>query len=130
MPGRRSLEGSLGAQLVNFVHAAPLVAQVDFAAYRDSFPKLPEQSWWFLDKAVKAPKKHPTDWVFKGATTLAWAISIGLLVNISGRFLLGGAGVAGLSAIALSNLLMLLKARSDLTAAGNAVLESHLSQQI
>ena len=57
--------------------------------------------------------------MFKGATTLAWAISIGLLINISGRFLLGGAGVAGLSAIAFSNLLTLLKARSDLTDAGN-----------
>ncbi|NER80692.1 MAG: tetratricopeptide repeat protein [Leptolyngbya sp. SIO1D8] len=100
-------------------HASTLVAQIDLAAYRDSFPKLPEQWWWFLDKTVKAPQKHPTDWVFKGATTLAWAISVGLLVDISGRFLLGGAGVAGLSAIALSNLLMLLKARSDLTAAGN-----------
>ncbi|WP_204139940.1 tetratricopeptide repeat protein [Halomicronema sp. CCY15110] len=100
-------------------HAGTLVAQIDFAAYRESFPKLPEQWWWFLDDAVKAPKEHPADWVFKGATTLAWAISIGLLVNISGRFLLGGAGVAGLSAIALSNLLTLLKARSDLTDAGN-----------
>ncbi|MEL6401076.1 MAG: tetratricopeptide repeat protein [Cyanobacteria bacterium J06626_4] len=100
-------------------HATDLVVQIDFGAYRQSFPKAPEQWWWFLDEALEAPKKHPSDWVFKGATTLAWAISIGLLVNISGRFLLGGAGVAGLSAIALSNLLTLLKARSDLTDAGN-----------
>lgn len=100
-------------------HARTLVAQIDFAAYRDSFPKSSEQWWWFLDGAVNAPRKHPADWAFKGATTLAWAISIGLLLNISGRFLLGGAGVAGLSAIALSNLLTLLKARSDLTDAGN-----------
>jgi tetratricopeptide (TPR) repeat protein len=100
-------------------HAADLVAQLDFDAYRQSFPKTPDQWWWWLDDTVKAPQKHPTDWVFKGATTLAWAISIGLLLNISGRFLLGGAGVAGLSAIALSNLLTLLKARSDLTDAGN-----------
>ncbi|NEQ43039.1 MAG: tetratricopeptide repeat protein [Leptolyngbya sp. SIOISBB] len=100
-------------------HATDLVAQLDFGAYRQSFPKTPEQWWWFLDEAIETPKKHPSDWVFKGATTLAWAVSIGLLVNISGRFLLGGAGVAGLSAIALSNLLTLLKARSDLTDAGN-----------
>ena len=100
-------------------HAAALVAQLDFSAYRQSFAKAPEQWWWFLDETLKTPQKHPSDWVFKGATTLAWAISIGLLLNISGRFLLGGAGVAGLSAIALSNLLTLLKARSDFTDAGN-----------
>jgi tetratricopeptide (TPR) repeat protein len=100
-------------------HAATITSRLNFAAYRQSFPKSPEQWWWWLDDTVKAPQKHPSDWVFKGATTLTWAISIGLLVNISGRFLLGGAGVAGLSAIALSNLLTLLKARSDLIDAGN-----------
>jgi tetratricopeptide (TPR) repeat protein len=100
-------------------HAGPLVAQIDLAAYRNSFPKSPEQWWWFLDDALKTPSKQPSDWIFKGAITLAWAISIGLLVDISGRFLLGGAGVLGLSAVALSNLLTLLKARSDLTEAGN-----------
>lgn len=104
-------------------HAATLVAHIDFAAYRDSFPKSSEQWWWFLDDVVKAPKKHPTDWAFKLATTLTWAISLGLLVNVSGRFLLGGAGVAGLSAVALSNLVTLLKARSDLTDAGNEGIE-------
>ena len=75
--------------------AAVMVKQLDFSTYRQSFPKPPEQWWWFLDETLKTPKAHPSDWVFKGATTLAWAISIGLLINISGRFLLGGAGVAG-----------------------------------
>lgn len=99
--------------------AAVMAECLNFSAYRQSFTKAPEQWWWCLDESLKTPKTHPSDWVFKGATTLAWAISIGLLLNISGRFLLGGAGVAGLSAIALSNLLTLLKARSDLTDAGN-----------
>lgn len=99
--------------------AAALVKALDFSAYRKSFPRPAEYWWWFLDEILQASTPHPTDWVFKGATTLAWAVSIGLLVTISSRFLLGGAGVAGLSAIALSNLLTLLKARSDLTDAGN-----------
>ncbi len=99
--------------------AVVMAEQLNFSTYRQSFPKPPEQWWWFLDEKLKTPKTHPSDWVFKGATTLAWAISIGLLLNISGRFLLGGAGVVGLSAIALSNLLTLLKARSDLTDAGS-----------
>ena len=55
-------------------HATDLVAQIDLGAYRQSFPKSPEQWWWFLDEALETPKKHPSDWVFKGATTLAWAI--------------------------------------------------------
>ena len=100
-------------------HAAALAAQFDFSSYRHSFPKTSEQWWWRLDETLQPPETHPSDWVFKGVTALAWAISIGLLVNITGRFLLGGAGVAGLSAIALSNLLTLLKARSDLTDASN-----------
>ena len=100
-------------------NAADLVAVLDLKAYRHSVPRAAEQWWWYLDETVKPPETHPSDWVFKGATTLAWAISIGLLVTISGRFLLGGAGVAGLSAIALSNLVTLIKAKSDLTDAGN-----------
>ncbi|MEA5464994.1 tetratricopeptide repeat protein [Leptothoe sp. PORK10 BA2] len=99
--------------------AAAMAEQFNFGSYRHSFPKQPEHWWWFLDETVKPPDSNPDDWVFKGLTTLTWAISIGLLINISGRFLLGGAGVAGLSAIALSNLLTLLKARSDLTDAGS-----------
>lgn len=99
--------------------ALAMAEQFNFNSYRHSFPKQPEQWWWFLDETVKPPDSNPDDWVFKGLTTLTWAISIGLLINISGRFLLGGAGVAGLSAIALSNLLTLLKARSDLTDAGS-----------
>lgn len=98
---------------------AALVKALDFRGYRQSFPRPAESWWWFLDERLQVAKPHPTDWLVKGATTLAWAVSIGLLVTISGRFLLGGAGVAGLSAIALSNLLTLLKARSDLTEAGN-----------
>lgn len=98
--------------------ADDIVPQFNFSAYRQSFPKSPEQWWWFLDELLQPPDSKPDDWLFKGLTTLAWAISIGLLVSISARFLLGGAGVAGLSAVALSNLLTLLKARSDLTDAG------------
>lgn len=100
-------------------NAADLVKTLDLKAYRHSVPKATEQWWWYLDGTVKPSETHPSDWAFKGATTLAWAISIGLLVTISGRFLLGGAGVAGLSAIAFSNLLTLIKAKSDLTDAGN-----------
>ena len=100
-------------------NAADLVAALNLKAYRHSVPRAEEQWWWYLDETIKPAETHPSDWLFKGATTLAWAISIGLLVTISGRFLLGGAGVAGLSAIAFSNLLTLIKAKSDLTDAGN-----------
>lgn len=94
--------------------AKTLSSTLDFSAYRKSFPKSSEQWWWFLDESLK-PKY---EWFWKGLITLSWAINLGFLVNISGRFLLGGAGVAGLSAVALTNLLTLLKARNDVTHAG------------
>jgi tetratricopeptide (TPR) repeat protein len=49
---------------------------------------------------------------------LVWTLSLGLLGDIVRRFFLGGPGVAGVSAIALSSLLTLLNARSELTDAG------------
>ncbi|MEM9447005.1 MAG: hypothetical protein AAGA75_00545 [Cyanobacteria bacterium P01_E01_bin.6] len=94
--------------------ATALISTLDFSTYRKSFPKSSEQWWWFLDESLK-PKY---EWAWKGFITLLWAINLGFLVNISGRFLLGGAGVAGLSAVALTNLLTLLKARNDVTNAG------------
>jgi tetratricopeptide (TPR) repeat protein len=92
-----------------------LIAHFDFKTYRQSLNKTPEQWWWFLDTTYA----HGSDWLFKAATVCLWATSWGLLVNISGRFLLGGAGLAGLSAVALSNLLPLLNTRSHLTTSGD-----------
>lgn len=74
--------------------------------------------WWFLDQ-TKPP--HPLDrfdWLFNGIGLGAWTVSLALLVDLSRRVLIGGSGVAGLSVLTLSSLVTLLKARSDLTEAG------------
>lgn len=95
--------------------------------YRKSFPKSSEQWWWSLDEQV-IHRANRYDWAFKGLTVGAWALSLGLLVNITGRFLLGGAGVIGLSAVALSNLLTLIQARNDLSDASHQGFERLLAQ--
>lgn len=74
--------------------------------------------WWFLDQ-TKPP--HPLDrwdWLFNTIGLGAWTVSLALLVDLSRRVLIGGSGVAGLSVLTLSSLVTLLKARSDLTEAG------------
>jgi len=95
--------------------------------YRKSFPKSAEQWWWSLDEQI-VHRANRYDWVFKGLTVGAWALSLGLLVNITGRFLLGGAGVVGLSAVALSNLLTLIQARNDLSDASRQGFEKLLAK--
>lgn len=94
-------------------HSIIMVQAFDFKSYRQSFVKAADHWWWFLDRNPQF-----SDWIYRGGTTLAWAATIGLLVDISSRFLIGGAGFVGLSAVALSNLIALLKARSDFTKLG------------
>lgn len=103
--------------------ASKMAQLLNLKDYRKSFPKPPEQWWWSLDKQVNV-----SGWVIKGLTVGAWALSLGLLGNISGRFLLGGAGVVGLSAVALSSLLTVIKARNDLTDAGRQGFETLLAK--
>lgn len=98
--------------------AFKMVMLLDFSAYRKSFPKSSEQWWWSLEEQ---PPTHPRgryNWLFNGLTVGTWAVCLALLVDISRRFILGGAGAAGLSAVTLSTIVSLLKARNDLTDAG------------
>lgn len=113
----QSLDGQLQEQASKMAHL------LNLGDYRKSFPKHPEQWWWFLDEQINV-----LGWVIKGLTISTWALSLGLLGNISGRFLLGGAGVVGLSAVALSSLLTLIKARNDLTETGRQGFETLLAK--
>jgi len=111
---------------------------LDFKEYRKSFPKASDHWWWALDTQKPAHCRDQYDWLFKGLTIGAWTVSLALLIDISGRFLLGGAGVAGLSAITFSSLMTLIQARNDLTDAGrqsfdtlvkNLKVPSHLQEK-
>ena len=107
--------------------APQVAALLDLKEYRKSFPKTSEQWWWSLDEQT-THRSNRYDWVFKGLTVGTWALILGLLGNISGKFLLGGAGVAGLSAVALSSLITLVKARNDLTDASRQGFEALLAK--
>ena len=102
--------------------ASALSTVIDFPAYRQSLAPPAEQWWWQLDR----PDRY--DWRYRGAGILVWTISLGLLGDLSRRVFLGGPGVAGVSAIAISGLLTLLNARSELTAAGREGFEQLLER--
>ena len=106
--------------------ASALSKVIDFPAYRQSLAPPVEQWWWQLDRHL--PRQHHDDWLYRGAGILVWTISLGLLGDLSRRVFLGGPGVAGVSAIAVSGLLTLLNARSELTAAGREGFEQLLER--
>lgn len=97
-----------------------MTAVVDFAAYRRTVSPPETHWWWYLDTLQPAHDRERLDWLWRGTGVLVWTISLGLLGDISRRFLLGGPGVLGVSAIAFSSLLTLLNARSELVSAGQA----------
>ncbi|MCG8366189.1 MAG: tetratricopeptide repeat protein [Pseudanabaenales cyanobacterium] len=126
-PGIYTLEDIQGLDQQLKKQAARMADLLDFEAYRQSFPKASGQWWWSLDELGGDPRDR-YDWLFKGLTIGGWTLSLALLVDISGRFLLGGAGVAGLSAVALSSLLTLIKARNDLSEASRQGFERVLAK--
>ena len=93
--------------------ANDMASVFDFSGYRQSLDVPTVYWWWFLDE-----KTYPVDTLLKGMTPLLWACSVGFSVGIVNRFLLGGAGIAGLAAIALPIFLPSLKKRGELTVAG------------
>lgn len=99
-------------------HGRRLDLVLDLAAYRDSLPTPPKGWWWRLDIDFPPHVLDRYDWVFKGLTFGSWTVSIALLVNIASRFFIGGPDVAGAVAVILPSLFALLKAKSDLTQAG------------
>ncbi|MEA5418587.1 tetratricopeptide repeat protein [Spirulina sp. CCNP1310] len=102
------------------VDASAQQSASQFADWRSSFNPPETAWWWYLDQRTTV-NPHPweaLDWLWRGLTVTGWTINISLLVDISSRFLMGGAGVAGASTIVFSSLLTLLKARSELTTAG------------
>ncbi|NEO18507.1 tetratricopeptide repeat protein [Moorena sp. SIO4A5] len=103
----------LDAQLQQ--HKQRIDQALELSSYRDSLAAKPKGWWWYLDQQRPPHRLDRYDWVFKGLTFGSWSVSLALLVNIASRFLSGGPGVAGTSAIIVPTLITLLKAKSDLT---------------
>ncbi|NES43553.1 tetratricopeptide repeat protein, partial [Moorena sp. SIO2C4] len=103
----------LDAQLQQ--HKQRIDQALELSTYRHSLPTKPKGWWWYLDQQRPPHPLDRYDWVFNGVTFAGWSVSLALLVNIVSRFLSGGPGVAGTSAIIVPTLITLLKAKSDLT---------------
>jgi len=94
---------------------------IALADYRESLPEPPQDWWWQLDS-------KNANLLLKGLAVLTWTGSLGLLANISSRFLSGGVGVVGAAAIFFPSFLTMLQARSELTEAGQQRFENTLVQ--
>jgi hypothetical protein len=91
---------------------------VDFAKLRSSVSPSETAWWWNLDQLNFPYLSTQRTWLWKSLSILTWTVSLGLLLNIAGRFLTGGPGVGGAIAIALPSILALLQAKNGLTDSG------------
>ncbi|MGG6295454.1 tetratricopeptide repeat protein [Leptolyngbya sp. AN02str] len=97
--------------------------QEELPAYRSMHPDAAAHWWWHLDDEPAVHQRDRGDWLFKLLTLGSWTVILALLLNIANRFLSVGLGVTGTAAVILPSLLAFLKARSDLTEAGQKGIE-------
>lgn len=90
------------------------------AQWRETVNPPIEAWWWRLENYAPPHKWERLDWLWKGLTVAGWTANLSLLINIATRFLSGGAGLVGASAVILPSIIALLQASSELTNAGKA----------
>jgi len=81
--------------------------------------------WWFLDQS--GPLFNGQNWLWNSLTLTSLALSTSLVVDISARFLTGGADVVGAFSVIAQSLLTLLTAGGVLTQTGQMALEKSLA---
>ncbi len=87
------------------------------AEWRASFsPK--ETAWWWFLEAPKPKRWNKLDWLWTAVSVTCLTISLGLVGDISTRFLKGGPDTAGAIAVSTQSILTLLVAGGALTKAG------------
>jgi len=91
---------------------------VDLTQWRASLDHPLEAWWWRLDAEAPPHKLDRIDWLWKGLTVMGWTANLSLLADIVTRFVSAGTGFAGIAAVTLPSILTLLKAKSELTKAG------------
>ncbi|MBD2221140.1 tetratricopeptide repeat protein [Calothrix sp. FACHB-1219] len=99
-----------------------------FAQWRESIHPPGEAWWWRLENLTPPHKWDRFDWLWKGLVVAGWTANLSLLINIATRFLSGGAGLLGASAVILPSILALLQASSELTKAGKEGFEKLLTK--
>lgn len=85
------------------------------------------EAWWWKLESLASP--HPWDaWdgLWKGLTFVSWTANLSLLVNIATRFLSGGVGLGGATAVIVPSILALLQASSEFTKSGQEGFEKLL----
>ena len=118
----RSLDATLKA------HRQQICSAIDFPTYRSIHTNTAQRWWWHLDVEPVLHRRDRSDWLFKLLTIGSWTAILALLLNIINRFLSVGLGVTGAMAVILPSILAFIKARSDLTAAGQKSLERLLTR--
>ena len=106
--------------------ASLICETVPLEDWRASFNPSTEAWWWFLE----APP-HPLDrfdWLGNVFTLISLTASTSLVLDISTRFLTGGADFLGAFAVIFQSILTLLTAGTTLTEAGRIAIEQILSK--
>lgn len=109
-------------------HKQRICSAIDLPTYRSIHPDTAQRWWWHLDAEPLVHRRDRSDWVFKLFTIGSWTVILALLLNITNRFFSVGLGVTGAMAVIFPSLLAFLKARSDLTEAGQKSLERLLTK--
>jgi tetratricopeptide (TPR) repeat protein len=78
----------------------------------------PESAWWWMLEAPKAKIWTQFDWLWNAVAVTCLTISLGLVGDISSRFLKGGPDTIGAIAVSAQSVLTLLAAGGALTKAG------------
>lgn len=101
--------------------AAPIAQTVKLADWRASLQP-PAQSWWWYFEA--SPSRWDRfDWLWSVLTILCLTISLGLVADISSRFLSGGPDTWATLAVVGQSMLTLLAAGGALTLAGQEAIK-------
>jgi tetratricopeptide (TPR) repeat protein len=103
------------------------------AEWRASFNPDPNAWWWFLE-SPKTGWSDRLDWLWNAVSITCLTISLGLLGDISPRFLTGGPDSFGAFTVSAQSVLTLLAAGSILTKAGQEALKrglkvTHISEK-
>jgi tetratricopeptide (TPR) repeat protein len=113
------LDSRLKQQTTRIVKAVPL------AEWRTSFAPPEKAWWWFLEMPLS--KWDRIDWLWTASTILCLTISLGLVVDISSRFLSGGPDTWASMTVVGQSMLTLLAAGGALTIAGREGIKRILS---
>lgn len=104
-------------------HAKVISSISKTANWKTSFNPSKEAWWWFEDKLGFWDR---FDWFWNGVSVSSLTISLGLVGDISSRFLTGGSDTLGALAVSTQSILTLLTAGGALTVTGQEAYKSIL----